>query len=397
VTFDHSSRLGTIQKLLLLVLILALAAVLLDMIPELGDKYRVIKDVQNLYRMARYQDPTLFVNDPQPGFVPLEVPVFGRPVILYPRSLGYGLIFYLPSLLVDYIWLIKGLGFGLMALCVIYLFKLGLFVGGKATALSLSLLFAFFILAADQSISIVTGLQRAFAVPLLIMFLYHMSREQYVGAALILFASTLFYFPNFPLLVVTYGLTLVRFQRPWRVSLDFTPAKWRPLLGGLLLSGLVVGLAVIVEYDWWPRGIHGPVPAQEPAATSAAVETPSEAGPFYYSQGYAPLFFGPLLGRAGILDSGVDVINLVVLLLFGILIYKTIGWPAVQRLPGVFWRLLAAGGILYVASTFAIFGLSSLALYFPSRYTRSSSFVVALCFVGLNWPEFLRRFPGWMR
>ncbi|MCP4373293.1 MAG: hypothetical protein GY797_35080 [Deltaproteobacteria bacterium] len=381
-TFPH--------KLLILVLVLSLFAIFLDMVPELWDRYRVVRDVQNFYRMARYQDPTLFSNDPITGFRSIEVMVFGQPIIFYPRSLGYGLLFYLPGLFIDFIWLVKWLGFALMALCVVYLFKMGRFLGDNLTGLGLSLLFAFFILAADQSISIATGLQRAFAVPLLIMFLYYMVRKQYVGAGLMIFASTLFYLPDFPLLVIAYGLSLITINRPFKVSLTITPANLGPFILGLTLSALVVGFALAVEYQIFSFSS----PTTVLSATQQ--DTPAPQDPFHYSQGFAPLFFGPLLGRAGILDSGADTINLIVLLILGGLIYKTIGRQSLQRLPGIFWRLLAAGGIMYTLSLFVIFGLSSLALYLPSRYTRSTLFVIALCFVGLNWPDFLRKLPNWL-
>lgn len=52
---------------------------------------------------------------------------------------------------------------------------------------------------------------------------------------------------------------------------------------------------------------------------------------------------------------------------------------------------------MYAASLFFLVGLSSELLYQPSRYTRGTLFLLALCFVGLNWGDFLARAPGWFR
>lgn len=51
---------------------------------------------------------------------------------------------------------------------------------------------------------------------------------------------------------------------------------------------------------------------------------------------------------------------------------------------------------MYAISFFFIFGLSSFALYLPSRYTRSTLFLFTLFFVGLNWVDFLSRLPAWL-
>jgi hypothetical protein len=66
-------------------------------------------------------------------------------------------------------------------------------------------------------------------------------------------------------------------------------------------------------------------------------------------------------------------------------------------MPGALWRLLTASFIMYAVSLFFVFGLSSFALYLPSRYTRGTLFLGPLFFVGLNWVEFLNKLPGWMR
>ncbi|MCB9098312.1 MAG: hypothetical protein H6632_02145 [Anaerolineales bacterium] len=376
-------------RLVIWTLAIALLANFLVQIPELWDQYRVVKDVQNLYQMARFQDSTLFSHDPQIGFGAVEIGVLGRHLLIYPRSLGYGLLFYGGSFLINYIWLIKWLSFGLMALSVLYLFKLGQLLGNDDCALSLSLLFIFFILASYQSISIGSGLQRAFSVPLIIVFIYYLVANNYLGAGLVLVASTLIYLPNFPVMAMTYTLSLINFKGISKWSLIVPRSRLWAWMGTIFLSILVISFALAVELKLISFTTNT---ATEQSQSSLSGEM------LYHSQDYAELYFGfPFLGRAGILDSGSDAINVIVLFIFVMLIYAVVGRRSVRRLPDVFSHLLIASIIMYALSMVAIFGLSSLALYYPSRYTRVTLFVLPLCFVGLNWPLFLEKLPAWWR
>jgi hypothetical protein len=382
------------HRLLALVLVASLLMNFWSQSPHLRDRYRVARDVQNFYWTARARDPTLFATDSIyiVGKQLIEVNVLGFPVLLLPVSLGYGLLFYLASSAIDYIWLSKWLGLVLMPLCVIYLFRLGKRVGGNFTAVSLSLLFAFFILASPLSISIASGVQRALAVPLLIVFVHYMSNEQYVGAGLAILISALTYLPNFPLMTLAYALALVKIERPFKLSWAITRSKVMPLVGSLLPSALVVGLALAVQFELLAPVTH------TASLPDIGDNVPISQDPRYQPGGYAQMFIAfPFLGRAGLFDTGGDAINFLVLLIFGFLIYRIVGPRSLQRLPGVCWRLLAASAIMYAASLFFVFGLSSFALYLPSRYTRVTLFLLALCFVGLNWIDFLEKAPNWFR
>ncbi len=97
------------------------------------------------------------------------------------------------------------------------------------------------------------------------------------------------------------------------------------------------------------------------------------------------------MGRAGIFDSEVEAINLLSFVILGAIIYLTVGSQSLRRMPPACWSLLVASAIMYLISLFAVLKLSSLVLYFPSRYTRASLFLIALLFVGLNWRGFLAR------
>lgn len=379
--------------LLGIVLLISLIATFAALSPELWDRYRVVNDAQNFYRMARFQDPEAFTVDPQTGAGAVEFYLGGRPVVLYPRSLGYGLLFYAGSFVMDYIWLMKLSVFALMPLCIIYLFKFGQCVDGNLAGLSLSLFFIFFILASYQSISIASGLQRAFAVPLMIMFLYHLMRGQHLGVGVTLVGSALIYLPNFPILALAYTLSLVRFEPPFKFSLTIAPSKLLQWAGSLFLSGLVIAFALAVEFKI----------ISFPATNTSLTDNHNPDSLLSqqlleHSQGYAEMFFGfPFLGRAGVLDAGTDAVNMIVLLVLGVFIYLVVGPPAVRRMPAIFKPLLIASFFFYFLSLAAVFWASSLTLYFPSRYTRVTLFVTALYFVGLNWPLFMAKAPQWFR
>lgn len=369
------------NRYLALVIVVSLLMILLTQSYQLWDKYRIVRDVQNSYWMARYQDPTLFAIDYLTGHRRFEENLLGVPLIFQPLSIGYGLLFYLASFVIDHIWFSKWLLFILLPICVIYLFKLGQWLDDDLTGVSLSLAFTFFILASSQAISPATGLQRAFAIPILIVFLYYMIREQYIGAGLMIIMSALFYWPNFPLTVIAYGLSFIKLEPRFKLSLDISKAKVFPFIGSMLLSILALIPLLIMEFQLFaPRDI------------------PTFQDPNYQSEGAASMFISfPWLGRAGIFNIGADVINFLVLLIIGFLVYKSVGRQSLQRIPKVCWHLLIAAAIMYVASFFFLFALSSSALYLPSRYTRTVLILIPILFLGLNWKAFLEKAPGWFR
>lgn len=369
------------NRYLALVIVVSLLMIFLTQSYQLWDKYRVVPDVQNSYWMARFQDPTLFAIDYLFSRRLIDVNVMGVKLIFYPLSLGWGLLFHLVSFVIDYVWFTKWLIFILLPICVVYLFKLGQLLDDDFTGVSLSLGFTFFILASSQAMSPVTGLQRGFAIPILIVFVYYMIREQYIGASLMIVMSALIYWPNFPLVVLTYGLSFIIIKPRFKLSLDISRAKLLPFIGSLLLSILLLIPLLIVEFQLFvPRDV------------------PTLQDPNYQSEGAASMWISfPWLGRAGIFNIGADVINFLVLLILGFLVYKSVGRKSLQRVPKECWHLLIAAAIMYVASIFVFIVLSSSALYQPSRYTRTVLILIPILFLGLNWKAFLEKAPIWFR
>jgi hypothetical protein len=390
---------------LFVLVLVSLLATLGSQSPYLWDRYRVIKDVQGFFWIARYWDAELFPVECvilSQGEAVVEVGFLGLRLLLYPASLGYGLLFYLVGPLVDYVWVIKCLVFILMPLCVLFLFKLGRWVKGNRTGLELGLLFVFVILASPQSISIVSGLQRALTMPILILFLYFMTAGKYTWAALMVWAGLLFYAPLFPLTVLAYLFSMIEFRRPSRPRLNLTRSRVMPIAIVFLLSFLNLLFIFASRYgvlgDLAPAScpmLPSTQASASPGETSESV--PLAQRPSYKSGGATPYFtVFPWLGRAGVFDTGGDVLNLFVLLLFGGFIYLVLGPRSLRRLPGPCWCLLAAGLLLYGMSLFAILQLHTNVLYLPSRYTRGTLILVALCFTGVNWTDFWHSALGWL-
>jgi len=382
------------NKTFALVLVMTLFITAWSLSSYLWDKYQVVRDTQNFYWMARAQDPTLFARDYlyiSSNYI-IQIDILDYHFLLYPLSPGYGLFFYLASTVIDYIWLTKLSTLALVLISVIFLFKTGQFLKDDLTGASLSLIFIFFAMASPLSTSIVSGLQRAYSIPLLILFIYFLLRQKYVWAALLIFLSALIYLPNFPPMVLAYGFSIIKFKHPLKLLPGLRPGALWPFAISLLFSAMIVALALAVQLDLISKS--SPAIFETDAQTTLQVSE----NPAYQSGGSMALFIGfPFLGRAGIFDTGGDVTNFLVMLTFGFLIYKTVGVQSWRRIPRELWWLLLAGFVMYAISFFFVFGLSSLALYLPSRYTRSTIFLFMLFFIGLNWVDFLAIFPVWLR
>jgi hypothetical protein len=365
-----------------LVLIISIVSIFITQRPHLFDRYQVAKDVQNFYWMARYQEPDLFPRDRLRQMESLtEFNLLGYRLILYPQSLGYGLLFWVGSFFIDHIWLFKLMGFVLMPISVTYLFWLGKSIADEFVGAALSLLFVFIILASPRSIAITSGLQRGFTIPLLIVFTYYLYQRRYWPASAMVFISLLIYYPNFLLAALTYALSMIEFQPPFRFHLDLSRSRLVPLLLALTMCLGVIILAVIVE----------------PPSLFLPKDVPVSQDPLRQDGGPGDLFISPGFGRAGLFDVGGDVVNFAVLATAACFIYALLGRAALRRLPAVFGWLLLAGVILYGVSFFVLWNFSSTVLYLPSRYTRSTLIWVILSFVGLNLPDFIGRLLRWLR
>ena len=357
--------------------------------PHLADYYRVPIDAQNHYWMAKFQDPALFPDDRlQYDESLINVNIFGKQVILYPVSLGHAFIFFIASFLVEPILFGKLLVFILMPLTAGYLYKLAKKqTENDKAALGVSLLFVFFNLATPDSMSVASGLQRAFALPLLIVFMYYLTEDKYKVAAALIPVATLIYMPNVPLMVLTYAFSMIDFYGG-KIALDLRLKKAIPFGVGLLLAGAVAVWAFGVNFNVFNSS----------GASTLVKDVPFSENPLYQAGSATPMYLRfPWLGKAGLFDVDADAMNFLVLTVLSLMIYLVVDKQKRNRLPRTFWKLLTAGFLMYFLSLGAIFIFSSAALYLPSRYTRIVLFLIPFYFVGLNLRQFIDALPQWIR
>jgi hypothetical protein len=336
--------------------------------------------------MARFQDPGLFPSDHLLDRYLLDVHIFGRAIPVYPRGLGYGILFFGASFFVDHVLLSKYLVFLLMPVSIFYLYKLGRSFRGKREGLMISFFFIFLMLGAYQSISIASGLQRSFAIPLLIIFVYYLLEEKYVGVGFLILLSALFYLPVFPVIAGTSFLSLIDYQPPFRFSFRIEWRKYLPVIVGLGLSVLFIIWIFSIDNSAKFIGLE-----QKEGLT------PFSDNPRYQAGGIAPLYLiFPLVGRAGFVETGTEVIFLLIFMLLGLVLFLVSGQKVWDFDSPVFRNLLVASLVCYFLSLFVILKFSSTALYFPSRYTKYVLFFGSICGLGLHWEGFLSAFPDWI-
>lgn len=369
-----------------ILIVISLLAVAWLQVPRLGDEFRVDEDFRSFYWMNKFQDGELFP-DYSRGYTEIHLPWGAIPVTF--KSMGYGLLFYLASFFVTPIFFSKLLPFFLMPLTVLYLFKFGKLTMGRNTGIVLALGFLFFNLASSSAISIANGLQRSFALTLIIILVYYLHCQKYIATLIALVLSALIYAPVFALGAVIWGIYAIRENWPLRrLSLA------RGGLGYLLIVfclGALILLPLLL-----PRIINIFSPN-----TSANVQSQQTISyqylwnnPAYQAGGAAPLFIiFPVVGRGGLVDLGEDIINLLIFLVIGLIVIFVRGRKAFD-LPNVVWYLLGATVILYILAWLVIWLTDSPSLlYWPSRYTRVGLFLFGLFFISFNSMDFLKEAP----
>lgn len=367
---------------LVLTLALCLTWAVIVLWPQLSDWYRVANDFQNHYWLAKFQDPGLFPDDRlQWADDLIRIKILGEVVIVYPLSVGYGLLFYFASAIIEPILFGKLLVFFLLPISVYYLFRIGTKLKRKGNGVVLGLLFTFIIFASPDSISIASGLQRAFALPLLIVFVYYLLTSKYIGAAALIVVGALFYLPIVPIMVLGYGFEFLWLRwKPTEIEIDFSRNKVLPFLAAMGIVLLVAGWAISTRFDR----------LSSPTGEGQISEPSLLADPRRSIGGPVPLYIRfPWLGRAGFFDIDRDVVNFLVLIILSAMILIFVDRKEITKLPCVVQRVLYAGVILYILSLFVLVTFNSTLLYLPSRYTRVVLILCPLIFVGLNLGKLL--------
>lgn len=326
--------------------------------PHVFDPYRVPIDAQNHYWMAKFQDLSLFEHDLLPYADDLiETSVFGVPIILYPRSVGYAILFWVGSFLISPIWLGKVLVFFLLPVSVFITYQLGKRIRDKGFGLYMAGLYIFFNLALPDSLSSASGLQRSFALPLFLLFLHFLHLGKDWIASIVIVSGALFYLPTVPVMGLTFLLNrLVKTK-----SQKSLVKTWLPFLLGLIVSLAAAAWALSITFDFNSAALE---PRQ--IQYGSIFEDPR-----YQSGGAAPMYLNfPWIGRAGFFESYPEAVILLVIVIMYAILELITSENLLKEVPPVLWHFLIAGGGMYVLSLVTLLTLSSPMLYMPSRYLR---------------------------
>lgn len=327
-----------------------------------------VDDVRvHIYWMRRFQDPELFRNDLLTDFA--ASPFFAK------RALTF--LYYLASNLIDPVSFTAVLPLVLVPITALYLFRIGRLIGDNVSATVLVLIYLPIVWGLDMS-----GLQRDFAVPLLVAFLYYLMRGFYGTALSLLILQALLYPPILLVSQGIFGLCAFEFEGN-RLRLDRKKAIY-------FAAGLLSAFALLApDYLFYRNERLGPM-----VTRAQTLEMPE-----FHADGHDAHF------QASILDDLIygsllqyrqrHRLNrfLVLLYVSALAIAFTLRRERRRCLPReVLALLLCSASLLVMAHLFWPI------LYHPSRYTERTIPLVAMIFVATNllaaasaWVEYGRR------
>ena len=95
--------------------------------------------------------------------------------------------------------------------------------------------FVVFNLAAEDSISVASGLPRSFAFPILLAFIYYLMMQRYLAAGIVVAVSGIIYAPVFVLSLATYILAVLESIKAGRIRFRF---NWKIMVPLLVLGAI---------------------------------------------------------------------------------------------------------------------------------------------------------------
>jgi hypothetical protein len=278
----------------ILLAVIAILATLWLQAPRLLDPLQVDQDFRTFYWMNKFQDSALFSN--VSNYIPVNFLGVELPFMIL--SPGYGFLFYLASFFITPVFFSKILVFFVLPITVLYLFEFGRMAHSRDIGISLAVVFMLLNLASPSSSSIIPGLQRSFAGSLIIVLIYYLHTQRYVGAAITIFVSVLIYPPMFAFGGVIWVLyiTKIAFKPYPKLSIHYQ-GVWELVVAALLGCLVMVPLMLPRISVLISREEVEALNNQTTETTSETVETDSESykymwdNPIYRSGGQEPLFF----------------------------------------------------------------------------------------------------------
>jgi hypothetical protein len=307
---------------------------------------------QHIYWMARFQDPSLFRDDPITAF--MSSPLFA--------PWGYQVLCRLGSSIMAPLYFTQVLSLVLVLLSLWVLDRLLYSITAEpANRFVAGLLFLFYH-THNTVHNVLGGFSRSFALPLLLLCVLFLQRRRFRSVLLMTVAAVLLY-P--PIILNTLALAGDDVLRRWWQDRRRGRLWFEIVLLLVCTIGAAVYLLAIYDVD---RGLSG------------ARVTLAEARqmPEFYPGGRSA-FFHPnplvyfLCGR-----SGIGVAHLSGFLLLIGLMGSVVGWKNL-RIPAVVTSLVWTSLALFVLSHLLLFRL-----YLPSRYTFYTLSLAGIIVIGVN-------------
>jgi len=368
------------RGLLYLVLIITTLVAIRVQWSRLQDPYTIQDDFRKFHWMLRFEDPELFVDDPITGNAITEIRLGSLRIFVDRVRPGYSFLFFLASSFLSPVLFNELLIFPLLLLSVYFLFRIGEIAKDPVTGFTLALTFIVLTTLWTASTSVAAGVPRSFMAPILLGIVYFLMTDRYWMATGVALIAATIYLPGAVLGIATIGLaTLEPTASRWRYRII-----WRRILPLVVLFALLIFMLPIVvgriESIWanlldqnWSFG--------------AVLRNPN-----YVSGGRLVLFRDfPFQGLGALANNYVNLWLLLVLTPLSVAINILIP-QAFKDFPRALKLLFYASVILYFLAWLAMFLTSSLALYFPSRYTQTSLPLVLLLFVVMNLGSAIRLF-----
>ena len=156
------------RKYLGLALLLSVVILLIVHMPRLLDAYVVEEDFRNLYWLHRFQDMSLFEDDPLVQQQVIDASLGDYKFVYSKYSPGYDFLFQLGTVFFSPPLFGKLLAFPLLLISVYYLFRIAETMGSAKQAFVVCMAFVILNLMLSTDISVDGGLQRSFTMPLLL-------------------------------------------------------------------------------------------------------------------------------------------------------------------------------------------------------------------------------------
>jgi hypothetical protein len=216
------------------VILVAAAIGIFSQYQGLMSEYVINGDVpQHIYWMHQFIDKDLFKNDILTHFA----------IAIQPW--GFAQFYHLLSCFADPLILSKTVPVFLFILSALYMFKLVQYLGGNFSGVLASSLF---MVMPVFLTTIAGGTSRAFAYPLLIMFLYYLLRRERLKASVLLILQVLFYPMVFFVSLLTFLLTNIEIRnKPIQILFDRKHLKFS-------IVAAVIGISILagkyfLDYD----------------------------------------------------------------------------------------------------------------------------------------------------